>query len=83
MLLDRLFSRWRRTDDPSREPSRPSNSGVRRTSDAGKAPAAKVPAEDRSDGQRLGVVDTEAGFDPYNSGAFVKKAGAWERVNRR
>jgi hypothetical protein len=24
----------------------------------------------------------EAGFDPYNSGAF-KKTNAWERINRR
>lgn len=83
MLLARLFGGRRRADSAREHAQPPRDAAPRRK------PA--VPDGDRSDGlslaretkPRAGFVDTEAGFDPYNSGAFVKKGDAWERVTRR
>jgi hypothetical protein len=82
MLLDRIFGGRRRaqparaTASPPRTPAPRQTAGSKSTGNSGLS-LAEEPV------RRPGLVDTEAGFDPYNSGAFVKKDGAWERVNRR
>jgi hypothetical protein len=80
MLLTRIFGRRREATQPiaTRE------SGVTTPRPAeGSALAQTGTADALARRRKIGVVDTEAGFDPYNSGAFVSKDGAWERVNKR
>jgi hypothetical protein len=75
MWLGKMFGGRKRPPeiDPGEEPARF---------------AAPVPPEETPVSQDLkrrtqDRLQSQSGFDPYNSGTFKKKDNAWERVGRR
>jgi hypothetical protein len=79
MLFGRIFGGKRQSAAPhvvSRSIPRPPTPTAKKT----EAGSLELAQDQRSNDQ---VSNREGGFDPYNSGAFSKKANVWERVDRR
>jgi hypothetical protein len=87
--LDMWFAKWfggrRRKDEHAEdEPARfPPSPAVAQAPAQGARPAQQAAQQPAKSGKAPEqVVNTKNGFDPYNSGAFVKR-NAWERTNLR